>query len=81
MDEPVPTGVPPQLPEYHFQEAPVPNDPPETDKVVELPEQTEIVPVIYVGETETVLIVMETVFEVAGLPVAQVALEVSTQVT
>ena len=30
--------MPPQLPEYHFHEAPVPNDPPVTDNVVEFPE-------------------------------------------
>jgi hypothetical protein len=32
---PVPTKVPPQLPEYQVQAAPVPNDPPVTDNVVE----------------------------------------------
>jgi hypothetical protein len=30
--------VPPQLPEYHFHEAPVPNKPPVTVNVLELPE-------------------------------------------
>lgn len=35
MDAPVPTKVPPQLPEYQFQAAPVPNEPPLTDNVVE----------------------------------------------
>ena len=35
---PEPTGVPLQLPEYHFQEAPVPNNPPVTVSVLEFPE-------------------------------------------
>jgi hypothetical protein len=38
--DPVPTYVPPQLPEYHFQAAPVPNDPPCTHSVVLCPGQT-----------------------------------------
>ena len=38
----MPTGVPPQLPEYHFHDAPVPSDPPETVKVDEFPGQTEL---------------------------------------
>ena len=33
--DPVPTDVPPQLPEYQFQFAPVPKDPPDTDKEVD----------------------------------------------
>ena len=37
---PVPTFVPPQLPEYQIQEEPVPNEPPDTDKVVLLPLHT-----------------------------------------
>jgi len=36
---PVPTEVPPQLPLYHFQLAPVPNEPPLMLKVVEVPAQ------------------------------------------
>jgi hypothetical protein len=32
--------VPPQLPEYHFHEAPVPNEPPVTVNVLEFPEHT-----------------------------------------
>lgn len=36
---PLPMGEPPQDPLYHSQVAPVPNDPPTTDKVVGLPEQ------------------------------------------
>jgi hypothetical protein len=34
MELPVPTNVPPQLPEYQFQEAAVPNEPPERLSVV-----------------------------------------------
>ena len=34
--------MPPQLPEYHFHDAPVPNDPPVTVNVLEFPEQTEL---------------------------------------
>jgi hypothetical protein len=39
MDEPDPTYVPPQLPEYHCQEAPLPNEPPTTLNTVEPPPQ------------------------------------------
>ena len=51
-------------------------------KVTEVPEQTGLAE----AETDTLtgssgLTDMVTVFEVAGLPVGQVALEVSTQVT
>jgi hypothetical protein len=38
IDAPVPTKVPPQLPEYHVHAAPVPNDPPVTDNVVAPPQ-------------------------------------------
>ena len=38
-EAPVPTKVPPQLPEYQFQEAPVPSEPPVTLSVVGLEEQ------------------------------------------
>jgi hypothetical protein len=34
---PVPTGVPPQEPEYQFHDAPVPRNPPETEIVVASP--------------------------------------------
>ena len=30
--------MPPQLPEYHFLEAPVPNEPPNTVNILEFPE-------------------------------------------
>ena len=38
MLEPVPSKVPPQEPEYHLHEAPVPNEPPLTVKVVGSPQ-------------------------------------------
>ena len=34
---PDPADVPPQLPEYHCQEAPVPNEPPLRVSVVDVP--------------------------------------------
>ncbi len=49
---PVPTDVPPQLPLYHFQLAPAPRLPPLTFKVVFLPRQIVVVPVIEVAGTE-----------------------------
>lgn len=36
---PVPTNIPPQLPEYQRQVAPVPSEPPEILRFVELPSQ------------------------------------------
>jgi len=36
---PDPAEAPPQLPEYHCQEAPVPNEPPVKDSVVDCPTQ------------------------------------------
>ena len=39
MLDPVPTGVPPQLPLYHCQLAAVPRLPPFTESVAEPPEQ------------------------------------------
>ena len=49
---PVPTDVPPQLPLYHLQLAPVPRLPPLTLSVVFLPRQIVVVPVIEVAGTE-----------------------------
>ena len=37
IEPPLPSGAPPQLTEYHTHVAPVPNDPPATFSVVELP--------------------------------------------
>jgi hypothetical protein len=39
IDGPVPTRVPPQLPVYHFQLAPVPSEPPTSVSVELLPVQ------------------------------------------
>ena len=49
---PVPTDVPPQLPLYHFQLAPIPRLPPLTLNVVFLPKQIVVVPLIEVAGTE-----------------------------
>ena len=35
IESPDPTDIPPQLPEYQFQLAPVPSTPPNTDRVVD----------------------------------------------
>jgi len=40
IDVPEPAPGPPQMPEYQFQEAPVPNEPPVTESVELLPAQT-----------------------------------------
>ena len=40
MLAPVPTNVPPQEPLYHFHEAPVPKEPPLTDKLTDVPAVT-----------------------------------------
>ena len=50
--EPVPTAVPPHELLYHFQLAPVPSVPPLTLKVVVLPKQMVVVPVIAVAGNE-----------------------------
>jgi hypothetical protein len=49
---PVPTDVPPQLPLYHFQLAPLPRLPPLTLRFVFLPRQIVVVPVIEEAGTE-----------------------------
>ena len=38
MEAPLPTNVPPQVPEYQNQDAPVPREPPATLKVVTPPQ-------------------------------------------
>jgi hypothetical protein len=48
------TNVPPQLPLYQYQPAPVPKLPPETVSVVLLPLQMVVVPVMAVGATDDV---------------------------
>jgi hypothetical protein len=57
---PVPADVPPQEPENHSAVAPVPAEPPLKVRVVELPEQIVVVPVILVGATESVFTVTAT---------------------
>ena len=59
-DEPVPNKVPPQLPEYHVQLAPVPRLPPLTVRVVLPPLQMVVVPVIPVAAAERLLTVTVT---------------------
>ena len=49
---PVPADVPLQEPVNHSATAPVPSDPPVTDKVVDAPLQMLVVPVMPVGITE-----------------------------
>ena len=51
-DDPVLIAVPPQLPLYHFQLAPVPRLPPLTLNVVLPPRQIVVVPLIEVAGTE-----------------------------
>ena len=53
--EPVPAGVPPQLPVYHCHCAPDPKDPPETESWVEAPSQIGFtVALIAVGAVDVV---------------------------
>ena len=52
MEAPVPSGVPPQEPEYHFQEAPAPSVPPTSVKVTAPPHDGLGVAVILVGTTD-----------------------------
>lgn len=49
MDEPEPADVVPQPAEYHCQVAPETNEPPDWVRVVDLPWQMVLVPVIEVG--------------------------------
>ena len=51
-EEPVLIAVPPQLPLYHFQLAPVPKMPPLKLNVVLQPRQIVVVPLIDVAGTE-----------------------------
>jgi hypothetical protein len=81
MLAPLPTGVPPQLPEYHSHEAPVPSVPPVTLSVEELPAHisacTAEAPV---GASESVFTFMlSEAVAVTGL--AQVAFETISQST
>ena len=49
---PVPTDVPLQLPKYHFQLPPVPNEPPLSDNVLLWPRQIVEVPLMLLAGTE-----------------------------
>ena len=53
IEVPVPTSVPAQLPEYHFQDAPEPSEPPVTVSVVEFPAQIVVVPEIEVAAADS----------------------------
>jgi hypothetical protein len=70
MEEPVPTSVPPQLPVYHIQLAPVPRLPPETLSVLVFPGViVDGLAVAEVAETDvvftlTVLLTHEVVLQV-----------------
>ena len=57
---PVPKKVPPQEPLYHWTTAPVPNVPPVAVRVVLLPLQMVVVPLIPVGATDNTLAVPVT---------------------
>ncbi len=64
-DVPDPINVPPQLPLYHCQEEPDPNDPPDKLKVVDEPLQIdEGLEVALVAETDKELTVNTTALEV-----------------
>ena len=66
--DPVPTNVPPHEPEYQFQLAPVPRDPPVTTRVVAVPWQTEscVAPAL-VAAVEGVFITTVTASQVVVL--------------
>ena len=66
---PVPSGVPPQVPEYHLAVAPVPALPPTSVKVVLPPLQMVEVPEILVGATESVFTVINCEAQVVTLQV------------
>ena len=55
---PVPAGVPPHEPVNHSATAPVPAKPPDKVKVVLLPKQILVTPVVPVGVVERVLTVI-----------------------
>ena len=69
IELPVPTSVPPQLPEYQFQAAPVPSEPPDTDKVVEPPQIGLGVAEALVGAVDGALMVTATDAQVVVLHV------------
>ena len=66
---PVPSGVPPQVPEYHLTVAPVPALPPTRVSVVLPPLQMVEVPEILRGAVESVFTVMSCEAQVVVLQV------------
>ena len=74
MELPVPTSVPPQLPEYQFQAAPVPSEPPDTVKVVEPPQMG-------LGFADALVGSVDNVFTVTVTEVQLVVLQVPTALT
>ena len=69
MASPVPAEVPPHEPVNHSVVAPVPFEPPDTDKVVPDPLQIIMVPVAPVGAADNVFTVTVTVAQVEVLQV------------
>lgn len=67
---PVPTNVPPQLPEYHCQVAPVPSTPPVMLMVVELPAHTGL------GAADALPAAVDTVLTVTVTDTQAVVLQV-----
>ena len=68
IEAPEPAEVPPQLPVYHFQEASVPREPPDTVKLVALPGQTGLgLANAPVGATDKVLTDTTTVAQLVVL--------------
>ena len=74
MEVPDPTNTPPQLPEYHCHEAPVPNEPPDKLNVVE-PEQ------IGFGLAEALAGAVDDEFTVMVTEAQVVVLQVPTALT
>ena len=71
IDEPVPTNVPPQLPVYHFQAAPLPKLPPATVKVTAVGPHTVVADAVApVGAVDNELMVMVAVAVTAPRPPA-----------
>jgi hypothetical protein len=64
---PVPSGVPPQVPEYHLAVAPVPALPPTSVRVVLPPLQMVETPEILRGAVESVLTVINCEAQVVVL--------------
>jgi len=70
MELPVPTGVPPQLPEYQTQPAPVPSEPPTLVSAVGPPLQMGFVEAVMdVGATDSVFTVTVTLRQTVVLQV------------